>query len=106
MTRASRRRKSSEADLSVFDSDAVFGVKSSLIVDLKEIHDDEKAKALGFKSAPYYLLERDVSFILLHHLESERADRAFTDAVEAHHRRGGRGRKEEVAGGLLRYHPG
>lgn len=46
-------------------SDAVFGVKSSLVVDLKEIHDEEKAKALGFKSAPYYLLERDVSMIYL-----------------------------------------
>lgn len=52
--------------------DAVFGVKSSLVVDLEEIHDDERAKALGFKSAPYYLLERDWKLLSVEEAEVEK----------------------------------
>lgn len=44
-------------------SDAVFGVKSSLIVAPKEIKDEEAAKKYGFKKAPFWEVERD--FILI-----------------------------------------
>lgn len=44
-------------------SDAVFGVKSSLICELQPVYDDEKAKSLGFKKAPYWNLDWD--FVLL-----------------------------------------
>ena len=43
-------------------SDAVFGVKSSLICNLTPSYDDEKAKKLGFKQAPFW--ELDWNFIL------------------------------------------
>jgi hypothetical protein len=41
-------------------SDAVFGVKTSLICELTPCHDEEKAKKLGFKSsAPFWELTWD-----------------------------------------------
>lgn len=44
-------------------SDAVFGVKSSLIVQTTLVDDEVKARELGFQHAPYHLLERD--YVLL-----------------------------------------
>lgn len=44
-------------------SDAVFGVKSSLIEDPKLITDDAEAQKLGFKNGPVQLVERD--FVLI-----------------------------------------
>jgi protocatechuate 3,4-dioxygenase beta subunit len=44
-------------------SDAVFGVKSSLVEDPKVITDEVEAKKYGFKSAPFSLVERD--FVLI-----------------------------------------
>lgn len=44
-------------------SDAVFGVKSSLIEDPKKITDDAEAKKYGFKHGPFQLVERD--FVLI-----------------------------------------
>ena len=44
-------------------SDAVFGVKTSLMCDLVEVKDEQRSKELGFKSgAPFWELKRD--FIL------------------------------------------
>ncbi|CDR36020.1 RHTO0S01e12420g1_1 [Rhodotorula toruloides] len=40
-------------------SDAVFGVKSSLIVDTELIEDDARAKQLGFKHGPFHYLKKD-----------------------------------------------
>ncbi|KAL8283692.1 hypothetical protein RQP46_005487 [Phenoliferia psychrophenolica] len=53
-------------------SDAVFGVKSSLVVDVKEITDEASAKALGFPHAPYYLLDRDFVLITVEQAEVEK----------------------------------
>lgn len=53
-------------------SDAVFGVKSSLVVSVQEITDEASAKALGFKSGPYYLLERDFVLITVEEAEAEK----------------------------------
>ncbi|KAM0753952.1 Intradiol ring-cleavage dioxygenase [Meredithblackwellia eburnea MCA 4105] len=50
-------------------SDAVFGVKSSLVTEVTEIHDDELAKKRGFKSGPFYDLHRD--FVILTTEEAE-----------------------------------
>jgi len=44
-------------------SDAVFGVKSSLVEDPKIITDDAEAQKLGFKKGPVHLVERD--FVLI-----------------------------------------
>ena len=41
-------------------SDAVFGVKTSLMVELVPVHNDEEAKALGFpKGGPFWRLDWD-----------------------------------------------
>ncbi|KAK4705464.1 hypothetical protein P7C70_g735, partial [Phenoliferia sp. Uapishka_3] len=53
-------------------SDAVFGVKSSLVCDVKEITDEASAKALGFRHAPYYLLDRDFVLITTEEAEIEK----------------------------------
>jgi len=42
------------------NSDAVFGVKKSLVVKLQEITSDEEAKKRGFKKGPFKLLEQDI----------------------------------------------
>ncbi|TKY88623.1 hypothetical protein EX895_002612 [Sporisorium graminicola] len=44
-------------------SDAVFGVKTSLVLDLKQIHDPARAKALGFVhyEQPYWLCQYDLT---------------------------------------------
>ncbi|KAG9035066.1 hypothetical protein FRB95_012085 [Tulasnella sp. JGI-2019a] len=57
-------------------TDAVFGVKKSLIVKLTEVQSDEEAKAKGFKKGPFKLLEHD--FMLVKHEEAAaaRAERA------------------------------
>ncbi|GAA5857017.1 hypothetical protein JCM8547_007918 [Rhodosporidiobolus lusitaniae] len=52
-------------------SDAVFGVKSSLIVDPQLVEDEEKAKSLGFKHGPYWHLTKD--YVLLTTAEAEKA---------------------------------
>jgi hypothetical protein len=44
-------------------SDAVFGVKSSLIVETTRINDAEEARRLGFTSDSFHLVEYD--FVLL-----------------------------------------
>lgn len=51
-------------------SDAVFGVKSSLIEDPTKIEDDAEAKKYGFKQAPFWLLERD--FVLITNDEAKK----------------------------------
>lgn len=43
----------------ILRSDAVFGVKSSLIVDTELIEDDARAKQLGFKHGPFHYLKKD-----------------------------------------------
>ncbi|KAG8950163.1 hypothetical protein FRC04_008018 [Tulasnella sp. 424] len=50
-------------------SDAVFGVKTSLIVDLQNVTSDEEARARGFKSGPFKLLKQD--FVLVKHEEAK-----------------------------------
>ncbi|KAG8950164.1 hypothetical protein FRC04_008019 [Tulasnella sp. 424] len=57
-------------------SDAVFGVKTSLIVDLQDVTSDEEARAKGFKAGPFKLLKQD--FVLVKHEEAKavRAERA------------------------------
>lgn len=44
-------------------SDAVFGVKSSLITDPKKVEDEAEAKKYGFKKAPFFELNKD--FVLI-----------------------------------------
>lgn len=44
-------------------SDAVFGVKSSLVEDPKKVDDAAEAKKWGFKSSSFHLVDRD--FILI-----------------------------------------
>lgn len=41
------------------DSDAVFGVKESLIADFKKVEDSAKAKEIGFKGSHYWEVEFD-----------------------------------------------
>ncbi|KAG8859745.1 hypothetical protein FRB96_004319 [Tulasnella sp. 330] len=57
-------------------TDAVFGVKKSLIVKLETVESDNEARARGFKKGPFKLLEQD--FMLVKHEEAEaaRAERA------------------------------
>ncbi|KAG9044702.1 hypothetical protein FS837_007678 [Tulasnella sp. UAMH 9824] len=52
-------------------SDAVFGVKTSLIVDLQDVTSDEEARSKGFESGPFKLLERD--FVLVRPEEAKKA---------------------------------
>lgn len=54
-------------------SDAVFGVKSSLVVDPTLVEDDEKARKLGFKKGPYWHLKKD--FVLLKTSQAEEQKR-------------------------------
>ncbi|KAI0087399.1 aromatic compound dioxygenase [Irpex rosettiformis] len=57
-------------------SDAVFGVKKSLVVPLKEVNDDEEAKKRGFpKGGSFKLLTRDI--VLVPTEESKRAREDF-----------------------------
>ncbi|TXT06164.1 hypothetical protein VHUM_03637 [Vanrija humicola] len=51
------------------NSDAVFGVKSSLVVEPKIIEDEAEAKKFGFKKAPFHLVEHD--FVLLTEQEAK-----------------------------------
>ena len=61
------------ADESFADSDAVFGVKSSLIESIKLVEDDAEAKKLGFpKGGPFHLLERDFVLITTEQAEVEK----------------------------------
>ncbi|GJN91540.1 hypothetical protein Rhopal_004563-T1 [Rhodotorula paludigena] len=55
------------------NSDAVFGVKTSLIVDTELVEDNERAKQLGFKSGPFYYLKKD--YVLLTTGQAEEAKR-------------------------------
>ncbi|GAA5859621.1 hypothetical protein JCM1840_006377 [Sporobolomyces johnsonii] len=54
-------------------SDAVFGVKTSLIVEPELITDEAKAKALGFKHGPYHYLKKD--YVLLSTEQAEEQKR-------------------------------
>ena len=54
-------------------SDAVFGVKSSLVVDTTLVEDEERAKSLGFKHDPFHYLEKD--YVLLSVAEAEEQKR-------------------------------
>ncbi|KWU46672.1 Intradiol ring-cleavage dioxygenase [Rhodotorula sp. JG-1b] len=54
-------------------SDAVFGVKSSLVVDTTLVEDEERAKSLGFKHGPFHYLEKD--YVLLSVAEAEEQKR-------------------------------
>lgn len=56
-----------------FRSDAVFGVKTSLIVDPQLVTDQSKAKALGFKEGPYWYLQKD--YVLLTSAQAEEQKR-------------------------------
>ncbi|KAM0756153.1 Intradiol ring-cleavage dioxygenase [Meredithblackwellia eburnea MCA 4105] len=53
-------------------SDAVFGVKSSLICDVEEIWDEDKAKSLGFLQAPFFKCDRDFVLITTEEAEIEK----------------------------------
>jgi hypothetical protein len=53
-------------------SDAVFGVKSSLIVEANKVEDPESAKEAGFRHAPFYLMTRDFVLITSEEAEQER----------------------------------
>lgn len=44
-------------------SDAVFGVKSSLITDPQQVKDKAQAQKYGFKSDEFWLLERDFALV-------------------------------------------
>jgi len=59
-------------------SDAVFGVKESLIVDFKTITSNDEAKAKGFAKAPFQLLEFD--FVLPTKVEAEGARQKLREA--------------------------
>lgn len=50
-------------------SDAVFGVKTSLIVDPVLVEDEAKAKAHGFKHGPFWHLKKD--YVLLTTAQAE-----------------------------------
>ncbi|WWC64327.1 uncharacterized protein I303_106937 [Kwoniella dejecticola CBS 10117] len=52
-------------------SDAVFGVKSSLIVEPRLITEEAEATKCGFKNPPFYLVEKD--FVLVSEQEAEEA---------------------------------
>lgn len=54
-------------------SDAVFGVKTSLIVDPVLVTDKSKAKELGFRDGPYWHLEKD--YVLLTSAQAEEQKR-------------------------------
>jgi len=57
-------------------SDAVFGVKSSLVVDLKDVDNEEEARRRGFpKGKTFKLLQRD--FVLVPFEEAEAARQKF-----------------------------
>jgi len=47
----------------------VFGVKSSLVVDPKQVTDEAEAKARGFKNGPFWHLEKD--YVLLTSAQAE-----------------------------------
>ncbi|KAG8925737.1 hypothetical protein FRC01_009760 [Tulasnella sp. 417] len=57
-------------------SDAVFGVKTSLIVDLQDVTSDEEARAKGFSSAPFKLLKQDFVLVKQEEAKKVRAERA------------------------------
>jgi len=52
-------------------TDAVFGVKKSLIVNLTEVASDEEARSKGFKKGPFKYLKHD--FVLVREDEAEQA---------------------------------
>jgi len=52
-------------------TDAVFGVKKSLIVKLETVQSDEEARGKGFKKGPFKLLTHD--FMMVKHEEAEAA---------------------------------
>ncbi|BGP06685.1 hypothetical protein NBRC10512_004763 [Rhodotorula toruloides] len=54
------------------ESDAVFGVKSSLVVEPKLVTDETKAKALGFKHGPYWHLEKDYVLLTLKQADEQK----------------------------------
>ncbi|WWD19972.1 hypothetical protein CI109_104445 [Kwoniella shandongensis] len=54
-------------------SDAVFGVKSSLVVDPKLITDKAEAKKWGFKHSPFYMVEKDFVLVSKDEADRERA---------------------------------
>ncbi|GAA5833970.1 hypothetical protein JCM9279_004177 [Rhodotorula babjevae] len=56
------------------NSDAVFGVKTSLIVDTELVTDDARARQLGFKHGPYSYLNKD--YVLLTTGQAEEAKQA------------------------------
>lgn len=58
-------------------SDAVFGVKSSLITDPKKVEDAEAAKKYGFKSKEFWELQKD--FVLVTP-EENKEQKAINDA--------------------------
>jgi len=59
-------------------SDAVFGVKKSLVVDLKDIDNEEEAQRRGFpKGKTFKLLQRD--FVLVPSVEAEVARQKFAE---------------------------
>ncbi|KAI5475347.1 catechol dioxygenase [Pseudohyphozyma bogoriensis] len=53
-------------------SDAVFGVKSSLLIDYEEVTDEEEAKRCGFPHGPFGLLKRDFVLITTEEAEVEK----------------------------------
>jgi len=63
-------------------SDAVFGVKKTLIVSLKEVTSDAEAQAKGFKSSPFKMLEQD--FVLVSTKEADEARQRRVDETVIH----------------------
>ncbi|KAG9016060.1 hypothetical protein FRB90_003687 [Tulasnella sp. 427] len=57
-------------------SDAVFGVKTSLIVDLENVTSDDEARAKGFKSGPFKQLKQDFVLVRNEEAKKARAERA------------------------------
>jgi hypothetical protein len=53
-------------------SDAVFGVKSSLIVEVDKVEDPDAAKEAGFRHAPFHLMTRDFVLITSEEADEER----------------------------------
>jgi hypothetical protein len=54
-------------------SDAVFGVKSSLVVKPELVNTDSEAKKWGFPKAPFHHVKRDFILITDGEAEAERA---------------------------------
>lgn len=52
-------------------SDAVFGVKTSLVTEPRKVEDDAEAKKYGFKQAPYWHLDRDFVLITTEEAKAE-----------------------------------